>query len=118
MHRNRLQTQSLPQVGVGIQLSGWDHAEIIKRYVDTGKVSETERLCGRARGTIYRHVKKHNLSIKRKGFCDRCRRVKGAYDKQVILTRGVAKCSLAYPQQQPPQNLNLGFERKTMLILH
>ncbi len=86
----------VPQVGIGIQLSDWDHAEIIKTYVDTGKVSETERLCGRARGTIYRHVKKHNLSIKRKGFCERCRRVKGAYTEQVILTRGVAKGSLAH----------------------
>ena len=85
----------MPQVGVGIQLSDWDHAEIIKAYVDTGKVNETQRLCGRARGTVYRHVRRHNLSIKRKGFCDRCRRVKGPYAEQIILTKSAAESALA-----------------------
>jgi len=84
-------------VGIGIQLSDRDHAEVIKAYVDTGKVSETQRLCGRARGTVYRHIQRYNLSIKRKGFCDRCKRVKArAYAEQIILTKGVAESALAH----------------------
>lgn len=86
----------VPEIGVGIQLSDWDHAEIIKTYVETGKVSETQRLCGRARGTVYRHISRHNLSIKRKGFCDRCKRVRGPHAEKTILTRGVAESALAH----------------------
>jgi len=81
----------VPQVGVGIRLSDWDHAEIIKAYVETGTASETQRVCGRARDTVYRHIRKHNLSIKRRGFCDRCRRVKGQYAEQIIATRAGGK---------------------------
>lgn len=29
----------VPEIGVGIQLSDWDHAEIIKTYVETGNAS-------------------------------------------------------------------------------
>ena len=72
----------VPQVGIGVQLSDWNHAEATKAYVDTGKVSETQRLCGRARGTVYRHISRHNLSIKQKGFCDRCKLLAGAEKKE------------------------------------
>jgi len=86
----------VPQIGVGSQLSDWDHAEIIKTFVDTGKASETGRLCGRSRGTVYRHIQRHNLSVKRRGFCDRCRRVKGKYAEKIVLTKNVAESSLAH----------------------
>jgi len=86
----------VPQIGVGSQLSDWDHAEIIKTFVDTGKASETGRLCGRSRGTVYRHIQRHNLSVKRRGFCDRCRRVKGKYAEQIVLTKTVAESALAH----------------------
>ena len=77
----------VPEIGVGIRLSDWDHAEIIKTYMETGTASETRRVCGRARDTVYRHIRRHNLLIKRKGYCVKCKRVKGSHAEQIVLTR-------------------------------
>lgn len=67
-----------------------EHAEIIALYVDDlqsmHKIAEQKN---RSTATIQTQIKRHNLAIRRSGFCPMCRRVRGKNDSMTTLESSV-----------------------------
>ena len=61
-----------------------EHMKIIELYVEDelsiGRIAEK---LGRSNKSVHDHVKHHNSSIERSGFCPKCRRAKSEHEKTI-----------------------------------
>lgn len=66
----------------------YEHAEILELYLDHKQsMHKIADLKNRSTSTIQAQIKAHDIAIKRSGFCPRCRRIKGKYDKTITKER-------------------------------
>lgn len=62
-----------------------EHVKIISLYIEGKSMGDVAKEQDRSRATIHSQIHSHNESIERQGFCQRCRRMKSAYDTQKAL---------------------------------
>lgn len=69
-------------------VSDKDHAKIIRLYIEenVGMRKIAEKL-SRSSGTIHSHIKQHNMSVNRSGFCPYCKRCGSPYF-EIIAMKG------------------------------
>ena len=61
-----------------------EHVQIIALYVSGLGYNKLAEKLGRSTKTPHEHVKRHNNSVNRSGFCALCRRVGGEHVNDVV----------------------------------
>jgi hypothetical protein len=74
---------------IGKQVSDFEHVDMIKKRKEgrNGKplsFSLLGKQLKRSCQTVYKEVENHNAQIKEKGYCERCKRVKGSLEAMVV----------------------------------
>lgn len=62
-----------------------DHAEIIEKYIQLQSVGKVATELVRSKSTVSNHIKEHNLAIKRKGECQKCKHANSQFSKDTII---------------------------------
>jgi len=62
-----------------------DHSEIIEKYIQLQSVGKVATELVRSKSTVSNHIKEHNLAIKRKGECQKCKHANSQFSKDTII---------------------------------
>jgi hypothetical protein len=65
-------------------LGAFEHAEMIKTYIETKSMNKTATATARSFKTVRNHLLEHNMGINQLGECQKCFNSKGEFSKQKV----------------------------------